>query len=179
MRATAAGALVIAMVFAGAPAISAQEADWHRQADAAASLSLNQGQKWPIDAPLRRGMENVRRVVALNIEAIRAGKATPAGYEALAAEVAGEVAGIVRDCRLEPAADRQLHVVLVDLLAGADALKGKVDHESPRAGAERLVKALNAYGTHFDHPGWKPIYTPDALASATVWTTGGSARGGR
>jgi hypothetical protein len=179
MRATAVGVLAIAVVFAGTPALSAEDAYWHRQAEGAAKLILNQGQKWPIDAPLRRGMENVRRAVALNIEAIRAGKATPAGYEALAAGVAGEVAGIVRDCRLEPAADRQLHVVLVDLLAGADALKGKVEHESPRAGAERLVKALNAYGTHFDHPGWEPIYTPDALASAAVWATGGSARDGR
>jgi hypothetical protein len=176
MRATAAGALAMAVVFAGAPASAAEEAYWHSQADGAAKLILNQGQKWPTDAPLRRGMENVRYAVALAIEAIRAGKATPGSYEALAAEVAGEVAGIVRDCRLEPAADRQLHVVLVDLLAGADALKGKVEHESPRTGAERLVKALNAYGAHFEHPGWARIYTPDALASAALWSAGGSAR---
>ncbi len=27
----------------------------------------------------------------------------------------------------------------------------------PRAGAVLVVEALNAYGEHFEHPGWQPL----------------------
>jgi len=64
--------------------------------------------------------------------------------EALAKKVESEVAGIVQNCKLEPEADAQLHIVIADLMAGADD-------------AERVAKALNAYGEHFDHAGWKRL----------------------
>jgi hypothetical protein len=63
----------------------------------------------------------------------------------------------VQSCRLEPAADAQLHVVLIQLLAGAEAMEGKVPGENRRDGAERIGKALDAYGTHFDHEGWSDL----------------------
>ena len=39
----------------------------------------------------------------------------------------------------------------------AEAMQGKEKGVKPRAGAERVAKALNAYGEHFDHAGWKRI----------------------
>jgi|SRR5262245_32730523 len=149
-------ALAVALVFAG-PAVYGQAAHDHGHAAGEAKLVLNQGQKWPTDAPLRQGMENIRGALAKDVKAIHANKATPRQYEALAAKVTGEVAAIVQNCKLEPAADEQLHIVIAELMAGAEAMEGKVKDETRRAGAERVAKALNAYGEHFDHAGWKRL----------------------
>ncbi len=68
------------------------------------------------------------------------------------------MAGIVQNCKLDKEADAQLHLVLADLLAGAETMQGKGKHEARREGAEKVAKALDAYGRHFDHPGWKPVH---------------------
>lgn len=152
----AATALAVALAFAG-PAAYGQAAHDHGPAAGEVKLVLNQGQKWPTDAPLRQGMGNIRGALAKDLKAIHANKATPKQYEALATKVGAEVAGIVQNCKLEPAADEQLHIVIAELMAGAEAMEGKVQGETRRAGAERVAKALNAYGEHFDHAGWKRL----------------------
>ena len=152
----AALALAVALAFAG-PAAYGQAAHDHGHAAGEAKLVLNQGQKWTTDAPLRQGMENIRGALAKEVKAIDANKVTPKQYEALAAKVTGEVASIVQNCKLEPAADEQLHIVIAELMAGAEAMEGTVKGETRRAGAERIAKALNAYGEHFDHAGWKSL----------------------
>ena len=152
----AALALAVTFVFAG-PVLAVGEAHQHAQGAGEVKLVLNQGQKWPTDAPLRQGMDSIRGALAKNVNAIHANKATPKQYDALAAKVTSEVAGIVQNCKLEPAADEQLHLVIGELMAGAEAMEGKVKEETRRAGAERVAKALNAYGEHFDHAGWKRL----------------------
>jgi len=136
-------ALAVALAF-GAPAIAA-ETHGHA-AGGEAQLTLNYGKKWQTDAPLRQGMENIRDALGKGMK-----------YEALAAEVTAEVAGIVQNCKLEPEADAQLHLVIAELVAGAEAMEGKLADVTPRDGAERVAKALNAYGEHFDHAGWKRL----------------------
>jgi hypothetical protein len=139
-QAALAAALTLAF---GAPAFAAGEtqsfaagdAHSHEHAAGEARLVLNQGKKWQTDAPLRQGMENIRSAVAKGLQ-----------NEALAKTVETEVAGIVQNCKLEPAADEQLHIVIADLLAGAEAKD-----------AGRVKQALNAYGEHFDHAGWKRL----------------------
>jgi hypothetical protein len=126
--------LAIALAFT-APAFAAEDAHSHGHAAEEAKLVLNQGKKWQTDAPLRQGMENIRAVVAKG-----------AKDEALAKAVETEVAGIVQNCKLEPEADEQLHIVIAELMAGAEAKD-----------AGRVAKALNAYGEHFDHAGWKRL----------------------
>jgi hypothetical protein len=149
-------ALAVGLAFAG-PAAYGQAAHDHGHAAGEAKLALNQGQKWTTDAPLRQGMESIRGALAKDMKAIHANNATPKQYDALAAKVGTEVAGIVQNCKLEPAADEQLHIVIAELMAGAEAMEGKVKGETRRAGAERVAKALNAYGEHFDHAGWKRL----------------------
>jgi hypothetical protein len=146
MRALKAMLLAAAAVLFAAAAVAAENAFWHRHAAAEPSLVLDQGRRWPTDPPLRQGMENIRAALSKGMN-----------YEALAIEVRGEVAAIVQNCRLEPAADAQLHVLLIQLLAGAEAMEGKVQGESSRAGADRIARALNAYGRHFDHAGWRDL----------------------
>lgn len=138
-------AAAAALLFAAA-ALAAENAYWHRHAAAQPNLALDHGRKWQTDAPLRQGMEKIRAALSKGMT-----------YEGLAAEVRSEVAGIVQNCRLEPAADAQLHVVLIHLLAGAEAMEGKVPGENRRDGAERIGEALNAYGRHFDHQEWSDL----------------------
>jgi hypothetical protein len=152
----AALAAAVALALAG-PAFAANDVHDHGHGAGQAKLVLNQGKKWQTDAPLRQGMSNIRGAVAQDVEAIHANQATPNQYEALAAKVTGEVAGIVQNCKLEPEADAQLHIVVAELLAGAEAMEGKEKGVTRRAGAERVAKALNAYGEHFDHAGWKRL----------------------
>ena len=138
-------ALTVALAFA-APFAYGQAAHQHDHGAAEAKLVLNQGEKWPTDAPLRQGMENIRAALGAGMK-----------YQALANKVNAEVAGIVQNCKLEPEADAQLHIVIAELMAGAEAMEGKVQGETRRAGAEKIARALNAYGEHFDHAGWKRL----------------------
>ena len=138
-------AIAIALSFAG-PAAYGQAAHDHGHAAEEAKLVLNQGKKWPTDAPLRQGMENIRAALGGGMK-----------YGALATKVNTEVAGIVQNCKLEPAADAQLHLVIAEVLAGVEAMEGKVKGETRREGAEKVARALQAYGEHFDHAGWKHL----------------------
>jgi len=135
-------AFAIALAFAG-PAAYGQAGHEHGHAADEPQLVLNQGKKWPTDAPLRQGMENIRSALGGGMK-----------YGALATKVSTEVAGIVQNCKLEPEADAQLHLVIADIMAGVEALEGKAKGETRRAGAEKIARALVAYGEHFDHAGW-------------------------
>jgi hypothetical protein len=138
------------------PAMAAEAAHDHGTA-AGAQLELNQGRKWQTDEPLRKGMSHMRAALAKDLKAIHAGKASEAHYEALAAKLNGEVAYVVQNCKLDPKADAELHKVIAELLAGAEAMQGKEPGVARRDGAVRAVKALNAYGKYFDHPGWRNL----------------------
>ena len=134
-------ALGFALALAGAAA-AAGESHEHGHGAGEAKLVLDHGKKWQTDAPLRKGMENIRAVLA-----------TGQKPEALAELVNAEVAYIVQNCKLPEDADAQLHLLIAELLAGADAMKG----EQPREGAERVAKALDRYGEFFEHPGWRKL----------------------
>jgi hypothetical protein len=139
---------------AGAPALAVGAA--HSPESHPAKLRLDDGKKWATDEPLRRGMSAIRAAMAERIEAIHRNKMTADQYRALGATVDQEIARIVAECKLEPKADATLHVVVADLLAGAEAMQGKVKTK-PVAGAHKVVQALNAYGRYFDHPGWEGL----------------------
>ena len=149
-------AVALALAFGG-PALAAGEAHEHGHGAEQAKLTLNHGKKWQTDAPLRQGMDNIRVALAGDLKTIHANKASAKQYEALAARVEGEVAYVVQNCRLDPEADAQLHLVIAEVLGGAEAMQGKEKGVTRRAGAVRVVKALNEYGKHFDHPGWRKL----------------------
>lgn len=121
-----------------------------------AKLQLDHGKKWPTDEPLRRGMSAIRAVMAQRIESIHRNKLSAEEYRSAGAQVDQEVARIVAECKLEPKADAMLHIIVADLLAGAEGMQGK-SKAKPMAGAHKVVQALNAYGRYFDHPGWDAL----------------------
>ena len=138
------------------PAPAAEHAHEHASASGA-QLELNQGEKWQTDEPLRRGMSNMRAALAKDFELIHAGKASDAQYDALAAKLNGEVAYIVQNCKLDAKADGELHKLIAELLAGAEAMQGKEAGVARRDGAVRAANALNTYARFFDHPGWRDL----------------------
>lgn len=139
-------------------ASSAPQAHTHAPAaNAGATLQLDHGKKWAIDAPLAQAMANIRNDIAARLDDIHADRLPAAGYQALAKRVNGEVAYMVEHCRLSPEADAQLHLVVADLLEGASAMENADGHRQPRAGAVTVIGALDHYARYFDDPGFTPI----------------------
>ena len=61
------------------------------------------------------------------------------------------------ECRLPPAADANLHIVVADLVHAADVLQGRTKMK-PQRGTAIASRATEMYATYFDHPGWKPVH---------------------
>lgn len=142
-----------ALLSVGAQQCLAQDHGHAHEADGPARLSLNKGQKWATDANLRLGMSRIREAMAADLAAIHGGKATVQQYRALAQKINEQIAFMVQACKLEPEADAMLHLLLADIIAGADAMRDKGVGEA-RKGAEKIAHALGDYGVYFSHPGW-------------------------
>lgn len=101
-------------------------------------------------------MENLRAAYAKQVPAIHKGSQSTVGYKTLGEKTETEVTAIVAECKLDPKADAVLHLIIADMLAGADIMTGKAPGK-PAAGAHRVVTALNQYGQYFEHSGWQPL----------------------
>lgn len=152
MKRNLAAAVIAAFTIVAVPAWATESHHAHGRDNPYAALQLDAGRKWATDEPLRRHMGELRDTLAKN--AAQA-KPTRAQYKALGESVERSVAGIVRDCKLEPRADENLHVIVAELVQAADQLKG-ASSEKPQRGAARAARALEMYAAHFDHPGFKP-----------------------
>jgi hypothetical protein len=150
--------LAAALCLAGA----GQAADKHdahaaHQHDGAATLQLNDGKKWETDAPLRKSMAQIRQSVNASLHKIHENKLPASGYDSLAHRIESEVGTIVSNCKLEPKADAQLHLIVADLLAGAEQMAGKSKDAKRQGGAVKVIGALDNYAKYFDDPKFKPI----------------------
>jgi len=142
---------------AGHAAPAAHQHDAHADHGAPATLQLNAGKKWGTDEALRKSMASIRQAVDASLHQIHENRLPAAGYGALASKVEGEVANIVANCKLEPQADAQLHLVVADLLAGSEQMAGKVKKAKRQDGAVKVIGALEKYATYFEDPQFKPI----------------------
>lgn len=149
---------IFALSFAATGLAAAEiSAHQHESGTSPSTLKLNDGKKWATDAPLRKGMENIRTAMAAALPAIHANKLSTAKYSELAQKVSTEVSGIVANCKLDPQADAQLHLIIADLLSGVETMQGKTKKTKRQTGAVKVLGALEKYAAYFDHPGWKPI----------------------
>lgn len=129
----------------------------HEHGAAPARLVLNNGKKWPTDEALRQGMDNIRNSMAASLHGIHENKLSQAQYAELAKQMQGEIGNIVANCKLEPKADAQLHIVVADITEGAEAMASPAKKAKRQGGALRIIAALDKYSAYFDHPGWKAI----------------------
>jgi len=118
-------------------------------------LKLDAGKKWTTDAPLRQAMGEINQAMAKAVPLIHRNQFGDGEYRALAQTVRHKIAYAVEHCNLDQKADEMLHLVIADLLAGAEAMEG-TKANSQHDGAAQILKALRGYGSHFHHPGWKP-----------------------
>ena len=128
--------------------------DHHQHGDSAQTLRLDNGKRWTTDAPLRKAMGELGAALHAAHHAVHEDRLATAEYERLATLVNDRVAYMVKNCSLSEQADAQLHLIITSLLAGAEEMAGH-GGEGRRAGAVRVITALNDYGSHFDHPGFK------------------------
>jgi hypothetical protein len=63
-----------------------------------------------------------------------------------------EVQSITANCKLPADVDAQLHLVLTQIIDGAEAMKAG---KAADLGFAKVVAGMDDYGNHFDHPGWK------------------------
>jgi hypothetical protein len=149
-------ALALPLSFTSVGAIAADAAhDGHEVSIDA--LELNAGQKWETDAPLRQGMEKIHGATTKTLEAAHGGKLSVAQYDAYAEDVNTQFTYIVQNCKLEPQADAQLHILLGSIMSGIEVARGKEAGHDRELGIVKIAQSMNAYGKHFDHAGWKTI----------------------
>lgn len=129
----------------------------HGHGAATATLQLNAGKKWDTDAALRQAMGNIRQAIAGALHAIHENRLPAKDYGRLAQTVEREVGQIVANCKLEPQADAQLHLVVAELLAGAEQMAGKAKSAKRQNGAVQVIGALEKYARFFDDAEFKPI----------------------
>lgn len=120
----------------------------------AMELRLNNGQKWQTDEALRTGMSRIRDALDASLPLIDAGRYSAADLSTLGDWVQEQVDFVVENCKLPEEGDLQLHLVLTQVLDGVNVMREEGRQEQ---GAGAIVQALNAYGDHFDHPGWRPL----------------------
>lgn len=149
--------LILPLLAALALPLTAPAAEHHHHSAAPQKLELNAGQKWKTDAALRKGMTAMRAAVSGALSAAHGGKATEQTYQAVAQKANAQIAYIVTNCKLDQKADAQLHVVLNEVMSGVETLEGKTSGQPREAGLVMTAQALNTYGDHFAHPGWKAI----------------------
>src|SRR5574340_1797005 len=113
-------AALSAAVLLNAGAAFAEEHHHAHDDGKTAQLTLDNGKKWATDDSLRQGMSRIRDALNAELPAIHAGKATAEQYRALAQKTNDQLAFLFQNCKLDREADAMLHVVLADIIAGAN-----------------------------------------------------------
>jgi hypothetical protein len=123
----------------------------------ATALTLNAGKRWATDEPLRLGMQRIRDAVMPVLGGSGQRTVSASQAKAMAESVQAQVNFLFQNCKLEPAADAALHVLITEILAGAAAVAAD---PAAQTGPAQLLGALRKYPEHFDHPNWQPLPAP-------------------
>lgn len=148
-------AIALALPLSLAGNVFAAETAAHEHGSATQSMELNAGHKWTIDTPLRQAMNKIHASVTTTLSAIHDGKLTDTQYDAFANGVNDQFTYIVENCKLEPQADAQLHIVLGNMMTGIEIARGKEQGQERETGVIKIAQTMNAYGEYFDHTDWK------------------------
>ena len=137
------------------PASFAADPHDHGSGGTDTQLTLDHGQKWKGDQPLRQSMTNIQTLMKTNLTAIHDNKLSPEKYRELGLGIKKETDHIFKNCKLAPKADQMLHLILVKILKAQSAFSSQDSTVSTHDAAVLVLTALDEYGKYFDHPGWK------------------------
>ena len=108
---------------------------------------------WATDAPLREGMRAIRDTVAgLGHHAM--GHMSDAQAIDLSQRIDERVKFLIANCKLDAAADAELHMIIARLLNGAAAFRKNPADPAALAG---LREVLKEYPQKFDDPQWQAL----------------------
>lgn len=138
-------------------ALADQHAEHKHQTAIHAQLQLNDGKKWNTDQALRHAMGNIHASVTRALPNIHAGKLGGKQYDALGKDITGQIAFIVQNCKLDPHADEQLHLIIAGIASGIDMATAKQSTHKRAQGIHKIAESLNTYGKYFDHPDWQTL----------------------
>ena len=122
-----------------------------------ATLQLNDGKKWNTDDALRHAMGNIHASVTSALPAIHAGKLGTKQYDTLGKDITAQLAFIVQNCKLDPQADEQLHLIIEGIVSGINMATAKQSTHKRARGIHKIAESLNTYGKYFDHPNWQTL----------------------
>jgi hypothetical protein len=148
----------VVLIVAAAPGQAVLAAEDHHQhgesSTAVQKLQLNAGKKWATDAALRQSMDDINQAMAKALPLIHKDRFGDSDYAALATTINQKIGYAVEHCKLDAKADAMLHLVIAELMAGAEIMEGKTT-AARHDGAVRVRQALESYGKYFQHPNWK------------------------
>ena len=147
---------LLSLLLVSTSALAVDHAPSHDHHKPSAGLHLNQGQRWVTDAPLRQGMSGIREALIIAVHADTAHPLSAAEAGKLADAIRTQTDYLIANCVLTPKADAVLHVLLGQLLEGAEALRQNPANE---AALHHIITALKDYPVYFNHEGWKPVTT--------------------
>ena len=133
-----------------APLAHAREGHEHH-AHAAASQEVPT-KRHATDAPLRKGMAQIRTAVDA-LGHYERGHMGVQQVVTFATTIQEQIAYLVANCKLEPQADAALHGIIAKLGAGAQALK---NDPADLAAIPPMREALADYRRSFDDPAFEP-----------------------
>ena len=150
-----AAAVLVATLASGQPVVAGEEHHHHGESSVTVQkLELNAGKKWATDAALRQSMDEINQAMARALPLIHKKRFSDSDYTTLATTINQKVSYAVEHCKLEAKADAMLHLVIGELMAGAEIMEGKTA-ATCHDGAVRVRHALESYGKYFQHPNWK------------------------
>lgn len=145
--------LMLAVCLISFGSLQAQSSHDHAEHETT-QLELDHGQLWPTDAPLREGMERVRDAVVVAQQADAQDRLDATQAQILVSAIEDSTAFMVQNCRLEPKADANLHILLGRLSVATTAVKA-----NPKAtnGLPKMLGVLDIYPHYFTHPDWQSV----------------------
>ena len=129
----------------------------HHHASHAAAVPAATGEQWPTDAPLREGMTRLQRSVEAAMAGDPARSLSDAEAIQLQKDVETHISYLIENCQLPEQADAALHLLLTDLLKGAEALS---EPEQREQGIQRVLEGLHRYPELFAAPHWSESHEP-------------------
>ncbi len=108
------------------------------------------GGSWVTDAALRQGMEAIHVALVAALPTFETGELGASAAQALAGVVTSQVQFLLANCKLDPDADAQLHILIGQMMSAAEAM---VADAASVDGVPKLHAAVQLYGDYFEHPG--------------------------
>ena len=127
------------------PACDHTEHEHVHDAEHAAALRLNDGQRWPADESTVEGLHRMQRIIA----DAAPGPTDLDGYRRLGAELQQEHDTVIRECTMQGPAHDVLHVFLADVSPTIAELQAG-DEQAARMAAQRLPGLLSAFDEYFE-----------------------------